>query len=299
MNEGRQRRTGLDRRQVIGIAAVVGYLALLMGVALVTYLGDLPQTNYIPISPLSISVQWGLKGGVLAVACWLALGDGHWLVRLATCVLALVWISIGWLAALKMARFEGPPIGSWGFYPLLHIPYLFVPTAVVLASARAACGLRFVGDSPQPLVAAPRQFTLSQVLLVVAGCAATLAAMRAVAPPDRDGLLWWWRTDFHQNAAVWCLIDAATSVPTALVLVFRARWWLVATIYFPVAATVGTLLGPNAWRRLDFYALLTMEHALISLAVLIWLFAALRWMGYRLQRSYTAGAASSSPPGAA
>jgi hypothetical protein len=288
----------LSRRQAIGVVAVVGYCASFLLLALLTYCGDLRHSEYIPVPLVAGSLQWGLKGGVMVAACWLALGDGSWLMRLATCASVLVWISIVWLASLNLARFEGPPIGSWGYYPLLHIPYLFVPLAALLTAGRVLWGLAFVADTSQPLVAAPRQFSLAQILLVVAACAATLGAIRLIAPRDLVGLAWWKQLDFHQNAMLWCPVEAATSVPTALILVFRRRWWPAAILYFPLAAIVGTLfqrfvwVGPGAWQRLDFYALVTIEAAIVSLAGLIWFFAALWLMGYRMNRQSMTTAAS-------
>jgi hypothetical protein len=278
-----QRMMPITRRQAIVVGALSAYFAFALAVAVLSQFADIPKSDYLAVPPLSLIVQWGPRGVVYALACWLAWGDGHWLVRLATCLVVLVWTWVFWQASLNVAGH-----GDWGSYPLLHVPYMLLWPAGILAALRLVFGLHLAGDG-EPLVRTPRQFRLIHVLLGISGIAAALGAIRLVSHPGLVGLGMWRDVEFHQSAALWITTDMLAAIPNATILVYGRGKWAAAIACFVLVVVAGTYVSLSVWsnppglRTLFFYSLMTGEQALVSLVVLLWFLAALRWAGYRLR----------------
>jgi hypothetical protein len=136
---------------------------------------------------IEIWVWYSLSGIAMAVACWIALGDGSVAIRIATSLLMIVWAWITWQASTYVAfvrqpgergsTTEGFTIYAAGqaFYPLLI-------AALGLAACRWIFGLRFIHTLNPP--AAQLTFTLRQLLVAIAIVAVTLGVARIVAPTD-------------------------------------------------------------------------------------------------------------------
>jgi hypothetical protein len=267
---------------------LAAYAAYLFGIASAAHL----ITNHLLSAVTADYVWYSLTSAAMAVACWIALGDGSVVARLLAGIWGLVAVWIIWQSSIYVyAVFQAGNLGSTseGFtvYATGNAVIALVVTCALVAIARATVGLRLARD-PQlgPLIPASRHFTLAELLWIVAIFATTLGTARLVAPRDLSYFAWFTATEIWGFAWGWgCM--AIVAIPGALVLVYwRKPLWALG--YFLLAVTAIVVhqrwgfvgrMRLSSWR---FYWLLEAFRVFQVVAHVAALSLVLKWQDYRL-----------------
>jgi hypothetical protein len=263
------------------------YVVYLLGQASVAHL----ITNDLMSSIVNGYVIYSLAGAAVAVGCWIALGDGNVLMRFVAGTWGLVYVWIVWqtsnyIFAIYQPGNPGSTVEGFTVYATGNAIIALLVTVALVGLTRVTSGLRLVRD-PQmgPLIPTRRRFTLSEFLIGVAICAATLGAARLVAPRDLTYFTWFTKPKEVLNFVWIWSYTAAIAIPTAAILIFsRKPHW--AICYFLVAVTAIVAQYPlSRWRFYWLFEAFRVVHLVAHVAALL---LVVKWLGYSLARRHIA-----------
>jgi hypothetical protein len=218
-------------RWPINVAILVIYLSYVFGQALLYQ--RLQSDSWKAI--IELWVWYSLSGVAMAVACWMALGDGSTAVRLATSLLVMIWAWIVWQASTYVAFVRQPgERGSTteGFtvYAAGQAVYPLLITALGLTACRWMFGLRLVRTLNPPT---PRTtFTLGELLAAMAIVAVTLGVARIVAPADTAYIS---SLGLDLGTAEYWTYIALAVLPAGFLIAFQPRHFAIGIAYYTAA----------------------------------------------------------------
>lgn len=223
----------------------VAYAVYLIGLSLIQPLVDSHS--------LVLDLFYSLAAAAIAVGCWIALGDGSWVIRFLVGAWSLICVWIMWMLAVRIYAINQPgqpgsTTEGFTIYAAGNAVIALFVTTLLIGPARLLTGLRLVRDAQLgPLIPTRRSFTLTEFLCGVAIIATTLGAARLVAPRDWTYFAWFARPKavlgFHWHWTCATLV----AVPTALLLVYPRRVFL-AAFYF--SAAVAAVILQQRWNVL-------------------------------------------------
>ena len=242
-------------------------------------------------------IWYSLAGTAAGMACWLALGDGNWLVRLLATGWAFVCMWLAWQLAVYVAFYgeaftPGSTKAGFSYGPAGLAVFALAITFTPLAVMRLVLGMRLVRPGELgPLLPTPRQFTLKQLLCAIAIVGVTLGLARVIAPVDLSYFVLftipWKLSWFTEEAACYSI----TAIPTAICMAFYPRRLHWALVYFVVTFIAVTFLrafpsmGWTVLRRVNnsYHILSTVNYSAVLLVYASLLLFGLRALSYRLQ----------------